>query len=85
MNDPRLQAMLNTPEQGAATTVVAAIGKEWEKSGGRYLEDYKEAPRGAENDERFGVGYGRQTYNPGLETRLWLDSLSIVGINDDES
>ena len=85
MNDPKLHAMLKTPEQGAATTVVAAIGKEWENSGGRYLEDCKEAPRGAENDERFGVGYGRQTYNPEFETRLWHDSLSIVGINKDES
>lgn len=84
-SEPRLRAMLKTPEQGAATTVVAAIGKAWENSGGRYLEDCKEALRGADNDERFGVGFGRQTYDPVLETRLWHDSLSIVGVNDDES
>ena len=78
-----LVKILKSPEQGAATTVLAAIGKEWEHKGGKYLEDCKEAPRGKDDNDSFGYGYVSQTYNPKNEERLWKDSLKIVGISDD--
>ncbi|KAH6655754.1 hypothetical protein BKA67DRAFT_534670 [Truncatella angustata] len=34
-----LQKWFKSPEQGAGTTVIAALGKEWEGRGGVYLED----------------------------------------------
>lgn len=83
MNDEKILKILKTPEQGAATTVLAAVGKEWEDKGGKYLEDCEEAKRGEDDNEVFGVGYVRQTYDPEDEERLWKDSLKIVGINDD--
>ncbi|KAF7563686.1 hypothetical protein G7046_g468 [Stylonectria norvegica] len=46
LKDERLLKELKSPEQGAATTVCAAIGKEWEGQGGKYLLDCAEAERG---------------------------------------
>jgi NAD(P)-dependent dehydrogenase (short-subunit alcohol dehydrogenase family) len=83
MSDEKILKILKTPEQGAATTVLAAVGKEWEDKGGKYLEDCEEAKRGEDDNEVFGVGYVRQTYDPKNEERLWKDSLKIVGMNDD--
>lgn len=82
MKDERLRAMLKTAEQGAATTVTAAIGKEWEGKGGRYLEDCKEAVRGEDDGQVFGVGYVKQTYDENEEKRLWNDTRKIFGIED---
>ena len=33
MVTPKIQLKMKSPEQGAATTVWAAIGKEWEETG----------------------------------------------------
>jgi NAD(P)-dependent dehydrogenase (short-subunit alcohol dehydrogenase family) len=74
---------LKTAEQGAATTVVAAIGKEWENKGGKYLEDCAESQRGPDDYDGFGVGWVRQTYNVDNEARLWKDSLKMLGLKDD--
>ena len=46
MANPELVKILKSPEQGAATTIYAAISKEWEGKGGKYLEDAEEAKRG---------------------------------------
>ena len=82
-NDPRLRNVLKSVEQGAATTVLAAVGKEWEGRGGKYLENCEEAKHGKDDNEPLGVGYVRQTYDPKNEKRLWQDSLKMVGMDDD--
>lgn len=61
-------------EQGAATTVWAAIGKEWEGAGGKYLQDCRV---GVDDD------IVPHTYNPEAEDRLWKDSLKLVGVEED--
>lgn len=73
---------MKSPEQGAATTVYAALSKEWEGKGGRYLEDCQEA---AEADGRSAqaTGYHHRAYNVEGEKKLWADSLKFVGIADD--
>ena len=81
MSDERLVKMLKSPEEGAATTVIAAVGKDWEGRGGKYLEDCKEAIRGEDDSLAFGTGYVRQTYDPLNEERLWKDSLAMVGMS----
>ncbi|KAH8601074.1 short-chain dehydrogenase/reductase-like protein [Bisporella sp. PMI_857] len=81
MSNAEIVKNLKSPEQGAATTVVAAVGKEWEGKGGRYLEDCEEARRGEDDGQLFGVGYVSQTYDPENEARLWKDSLNIVGVS----
>ena len=84
MSNEYIVKILKSPEQGAATTVVAAIGKEWENKGGKYLEDCEEARRGKDDNDAFGVGYVSQTYDQKNEERLWKDSLVIVGISTDK-
>ena len=76
--------MLKNPEQGAAMTVLAAIGEDWESKGGKYLEDCEEAQRGEDDNDNFGAGYVSQTYDPKNEERLRKGSLRIVGISNDE-
>ena len=83
MSNEKVVKALKSPEQGAATTVLAAVGKEWEDKGGKYLENCEEAKRGEDNHDAFGTGSVRQTYDPKNEERLWKDSLRIVGMNDD--
>ncbi|KAJ5119417.1 short-chain dehydrogenase [Penicillium atrosanguineum] len=78
MSNPYVLKVLKSSEQGAATTVWAAVSKEWEKKGGRYLEDCEEAERGEDDGQTFGVGWVKQTYNFKEESRLWEDSLRLV-------
>lgn len=83
MSNEEIRKIVKSPEQGAATTVFAAISTAWEGSGGKYLEDCEAAKRGDDDNEVFGVGYVRQTYDPETERRLWEDSLEIVGFRAD--
>ncbi|KAL4987941.1 short-chain dehydrogenase [Aspergillus falconensis] len=80
----QVKPRIKSCEQGAATTVLAAVGKEWENKGGRYLEDCEEAGPGEENNDVLGQGYVQQTYDPHCEARLWQDSLKMVGMEDAE-
>ncbi|KAJ5185491.1 Short-chain dehydrogenase/reductase SDR [Penicillium cf. griseofulvum] len=83
MTNPYILKILKSSEQGAATTVWAAVGKEWEAKGGKYLEDCQEADRGEDDGQTFGAGWVKQTYNPVEEDRLWKDSLKIVGLESE--
>ena len=83
MANEGLVKIMKSAEQGAATTVIAAVGKEWEGKGGKYLDNCDVAKRGKDDHDPFGDGYVRQTYDPENEARLWKDSLKIVGIEDD--
>ncbi|KAH6698098.1 hypothetical protein BKA61DRAFT_622645 [Leptodontidium sp. MPI-SDFR-AT-0119] len=82
--DPKLPAWMKSPEQGAATTVWAAIGQEWEKKGGEYLADCGRTTRGNDNHEINGVGFAGHAYDLEKEARLWKDSLKMVGLTDDQ-
>ncbi|ETS73063.1 hypothetical protein PFICI_15238 [Pestalotiopsis fici W106-1] len=79
MANEALFKVLKSPAQGAATTVLAAVGKEWANKGGKYLEDCQEAERGKDDRNTFSPGYVRQTYEPVSEARLWEDSLRMAG------
>lgn len=83
MSDPNFVKVLKSPEQGAATTTIAAVGKEWADQGGKYLENCEVAKRGKDDNDGLGAGHVRQTYDTQSEERLWKDSLKIVGISDD--
>ncbi|PYH95711.1 putative short-chain dehydrogenase/reductase [Aspergillus ellipticus CBS 707.79] len=82
VSNPYVLKILKSAEQGAATTVWAAVGKEWEGKGGRYLEDCKEAERGDDDGRIFGAGWVKQTYNAEEEDRLWGDALRMVGLEE---
>jgi hypothetical protein len=72
-----------SPGQGAATIVIAAVGKEWENQGGKYLVDCSKAPKGENEGDIVSIGYAAHTYNPEKEARLWKDSLKAVRMEDD--
>jgi NAD(P)-dependent dehydrogenase (short-subunit alcohol dehydrogenase family) len=67
-----------TPEQGAATSVWAAVGKDLEGIGGRYLEDCQEA---APFEPKMPRGHGYLPYalDPDHAERLWTLSKDLVG------
>ncbi|KAE8166979.1 hypothetical protein BDV40DRAFT_313660 [Aspergillus tamarii] len=71
-------------EQGAATTVWAAVGRELEGKGGIFLAGCAEAVQDPEGTEDYVGTFVNHTYKPEDETRLWKDSLEMVGLADDE-
>ena len=73
---------MKSPGQGAATTVYAALSKEWEGKGGRYLEDCQEAGE-VEGTWSMAMGYHPRAFNEEGEKKLWADSLKFVGIKDE--
>ncbi|KAJ5316984.1 hypothetical protein N7508_001492 [Penicillium antarcticum] len=73
--------IMKSIEQGAATTVLAAIGKEWEGKGGKYLSGCAEAERATDDDDPSNEVYVSHTYSPENEARLWKDSLEMVGLS----
>lgn len=82
--DEATMRALKSPEQGAATTVWAAIGQEWENKGGEYLADCARAsPASDKGDSIVRQGHAAHAYNPEGEARLWRDSLKMVGLPDD--
>ena len=74
---PEVANYLKDVEQGAATTVWAAIGKEWEGKGGKYLENVSVS-------QPYKEGGGRKGYNPWAydeqgAAQLWDLSAQLVG------
>lgn len=82
--DKMLLKVLKTPEQGAATTVYAAVDKDLEGKGGRYLVNCTEAIRGTDDGQPSSETYVSHTYCPQKEADLWKDSLKMVGLEDDQ-
>lgn len=68
-----------TPEQGASTSVWAAVGEELEGVGGLYLEDCAEAgPWSADNPVK---GVMPHAVDPDSADRLWALSEEITGVS----
>lgn len=70
-----------SPAQGAATTMTAAFGKEWEGKGGVYLEDCQEAgpmPEGG----TLAVGVAPHAFDPEGEKKLWALSLEMLNLSE---
>jgi NAD(P)-dependent dehydrogenase (short-subunit alcohol dehydrogenase family) len=85
--DNEFQKAWKSAEQGAATTVWAAVDRELEGKGGRYLEDCGVAgpasePTGAPSDMGF-PGYAAWAYDEGKAGRLWRVSCGMVGMESD--
>ncbi|KAK2735364.1 putative short-chain dehydrogenase [Colletotrichum kahawae] len=80
---PEVQAFLKSTSQGAATSVWAAVAKEFEGQGGKYLEDVSVAEQTAPDVKPSGSGYIPAAYDPPTEKRLWIESLKLVGVEDD--
>ena len=66
-NDQMNNFLKSTP-QGCAMTLWAAVGKEWEGQGGKYLEDCDVAEPDEGNDPYKLSGYRSYAYNPKART-----------------
>ena len=69
--------------QGAATTVLAAVGKDYEGVGGMYMEDCGIATPLPDDPPMGSPGYKPWAYDPEGEKQLWIDSLRMVGLDSD--
>ena len=83
INDEMLRSM-KTVDQGGATTVWAAVSKEWEGKGGKYLEDVSVAKPMQDPPQPLN-GYLPYLYDVDAAKRLWTESLRIVGVKDDST
>lgn len=76
-----LYPAMKSVEQGAATSVLAAIGRRWKHEGGKYLVDCDIASPHTNQDDAFtSGGYAQHAYDEEKATKLWHDSLALVGL-----
>ena len=75
---PEFKQSMKSPQQGAATTVWAAIGKEWEGKGGKYLNDCTVADTPQEGE--VNLGHAPHAYDVEAAEKLWNVSMQLVGL-----
>ncbi|KAI1812290.1 short chain dehydrogenase [Poronia punctata] len=75
---PVLSKWLKSREQGAATTVLAAVGKEWEGKGGGYLEDCVVATPEPFLPNLMGVK--DYAHDEAKETKTWDMTMELLGL-----
>lgn len=81
MLDPFAKHM-KSPEQGAATTVWAATAKQWEGTGGKFLEDCSiSKPFNPETHSMLN-GHAPHAYSLESAKELWELSNKLVGTSD---
>ena len=86
-SDPKIGNYMKNTEQGASTSVYAALSEEWKNKGGRYLSDCVEQAEFQHRENPMFVGddgYEKWAYDEEAEKRLWKDSLKMVGMEDDQ-
>ncbi|KAH9213593.1 hypothetical protein DL95DRAFT_302078 [Leptodontidium sp. 2 PMI_412] len=77
---PGVEYLLKSEEQGAATSVLAAVGKDFEGVGRVYLADCAIEPPKA-NAKEGHDGYAVWAFDKEKEAKLWEDSLKMVGLD----
>lgn len=82
----KIEHMWKSPEQGAATTVWAAVSPHFEEgqNGGRYLAEVAEADLAEAGVQFAGDGYSAYAYDEEAEEKLWKLSCEAVGVPDDD-
>lgn len=78
--DPTLIASYMNPAQGAATSVWAAVSKELEGQGGRYLENCQISTAHDPAGGIWAPGYGPHAYDAIGAKKLWDVSLQYVSL-----
>lgn len=79
-SDPVLAKIFKTPEQGAATSVWAAVASALEGQGGKYLEDCQISRAWNPSTGIWAPGYGQHAYDQTKQMRLWDLSDELVGL-----
>ncbi|KAI5460551.1 hypothetical protein BGZ63DRAFT_425057 [Mariannaea sp. PMI_226] len=78
-SDPSMSKLWKTPEQGAATTVWAAVAKDLEGTGGKYLDNCQIIGPWDPKTGLTGDGYAPWAYDEDKAEKLWNLSLELVG------
>ncbi|KLO81786.1 related to reductases [Fusarium fujikuroi] len=81
--DGPIKNALRNKAQGAATTVYAAVSKDWEGRGGKYLADFVEERlvRPGVDPTSPELGHAAWIYDEEAERRLWELSERLVGLH----
>lgn len=77
-----LQKYWKSPEQGAVTTVWAAVARELEGVWGKYLDDCQVASE-ADPTNPYAPGYASWAYDPEGEAKLWAKTLELLKLKDE--
>jgi len=83
--NPEVVALFKSVEQGAATSVWAAVAKVFEGNGGKYLEDCSVAEP-VKPELMYDLtkpGYAPYAYDEEMEKKLWEVSCELVGVSDE--
>lgn len=78
LEQPHVKNALKNTGQGAASIVLAAVGKDYEGIGGFYMEDCAKSPPLPEDAPLGTPGYKPWAYEKAKERQLWDDSLNMV-------
>ncbi|CRK32961.1 hypothetical protein BN1723_016482 [Verticillium longisporum] len=80
-----IYSTMKSVEQGAATTLLAAVGKDLQHQCGRYLVDCEVAEPHHEGEDRLtSKGYAPWAFDLEKASRLWRDSLRLVGLPEED-
>jgi NAD(P)-dependent dehydrogenase (short-subunit alcohol dehydrogenase family) len=80
MSKPNIEVIMKSTEQGAATSVLAAVGREYEGKGRIYMNDCTVAELGDASWSEGGSSIAKWGFDEQKEMRLWEDSLKMVGL-----
>lgn len=78
-SDPSIARKMKSAEQGAATTVWAAVAHEWTEKGGVFLEDCQESEPWNGDATVLAPGYAPHIHDAESAARLWDVSLEMTG------
>ncbi|KAM0429274.1 hypothetical protein ACHAPT_006488 [Fusarium lateritium] len=83
--NPELKKLVKSPAQGAATSAYAALSKDWEGKGGKYLNDCDEAGPAHPDSTTMSPdnGYAPWAYDEEKAAKLWAESCKMVGLGED--
>lgn len=78
--DPLVARRMKSAEQGAATTVWAAISHDWDTKGGVYLEDCQQSEPWNGDKTVLSSGHAAHIHDQESAALLWEISLDMVGL-----
>lgn len=76
--NPEVRRFMKSPEQGAATTMIAAVDKETEGKGGFYMHDCT-IQEPTDSKELGGPGVATYALDETLAKQLWDKAVQVVG------
>jgi NAD(P)-dependent dehydrogenase (short-subunit alcohol dehydrogenase family) len=78
--DQSFMNQAKSPEQGAATTVWAAVASVWEGQGGHYLSDCGVGKKAIDPSKMEDEGFASHAFDVEGEDKLWKLSAELAGI-----